>query len=60
MTTCKTAEKFKKLLDPATYLPGDNPRQSEMVLITRQHSLGLLRNGILDGESYALKTIAGN
>jgi hypothetical protein len=60
LTPVKEPEKYKKLLDPSTYLPGDNPRQSEMVLITGLHSLGLLRNGVLDRESYALKTIAGN
>jgi hypothetical protein len=59
-TPVEELEKFKKLFDPSTYLPGDNPRQSDMVLITGLHSLSLLKNGVIEGESFALRTITSN
>jgi len=60
LTQGKELGEYAKLLDPSTYLPGDNPRQSEMVLITGLHSLELLKNEILNTESFALKMVSGN
>ena len=60
LTPGKELEKYTKLLDPSTYLSGDNPRPGEMVLISGLHSLELLRNGVLNAESYALKIVSSN
>jgi hypothetical protein len=48
---------YKSLLDPATYLPGNDPGVPPMSLMSGLHSLELLKNGLLTIESNLLKSI---
>jgi hypothetical protein len=49
---------FKGLLDATIYLPGENPKSSEISLMTGLHSLMLLKNSLLTVELSALTSIA--
>jgi hypothetical protein len=49
---------YKNLLDPSTYLPGKNPEDPPMSLMSGLHSLEVLRNGLLTVESNLLKSVA--
>jgi uncharacterized protein with PQ loop repeat len=48
---------YKSLLDPATYLHGNDPGVRSMSLMSGLHSLELLKNGLLTVESYMLNSI---
>lgn len=50
-------ERFKGLLDPAIYLPDDNPAQAEMTLLSALHSLEILKNNLLAVESHTLISV---
>jgi uncharacterized protein with PQ loop repeat len=43
--------RYKKLLDPSTYLPGNDPGNGMMSLMSGLHSLEVMKNGILTVES---------
>ncbi len=49
---------FKGLIDASIYLPGENPKNSEISLMTGLHSLILLKSSLLTVELYALTSIA--
>jgi hypothetical protein len=49
--------RFRRLLDPTTYLPG-TPERGDISLMAGLHSLMLLKNGLLTVESNALTSIA--
>jgi hypothetical protein len=49
---------YKRLLDPATYLPGNDPEVLPVSLMSGLHSLELLKNGLLTIESNFLKSVA--
>ena len=49
---------FRRLMDASTYLPGENPKNSEISLMTGLHSLMLLKNSLLIVELYALTSIS--
>jgi uncharacterized protein with PQ loop repeat len=51
--------RYKKLLDPSTYLPGDDPGAGMMSLMSGLNSLEVMKNGILTVESCVLNEIAG-
>jgi hypothetical protein len=49
--------RYKKLLDPSTYLPGDDSGKDVISLMSGLHSLEVLKNGILTAESCVLNEI---
>jgi hypothetical protein len=49
---------YAKLLDPSAYLPQFNPEKDRVSLMTGQHMLELMKNGILTAESYALSVVS--
>jgi uncharacterized protein with PQ loop repeat len=51
-------QSYKSLLDPATYLPGNDPEVPPVSLMSGLHSLELLKNGLLTIESNFLKSVA--
>ncbi|MRR20296.1 hypothetical protein EG827_08890 [bacterium] len=51
---------YKKLLDPSVYFPEINPETDRVSLMSGLHMLGLLKNGVLTVESYALSEITGS
>jgi hypothetical protein len=51
---------FAKLLDPSVYFPETNPETDRVSLMTGLHMLGLMKNGVLTVESYALSEITGH
>ena len=50
--------RYKKLLDPSTYLPGGDPDKCAISLMSGLHSLEVMKNGILTVESCVLNEIA--
>ena len=50
--------KYAKLLDPSVYLPEFNPEKDRFSLMTGQHMLELMKNGVLTAESYALSVVS--
>jgi hypothetical protein len=46
-----------KLLDPSVYLPEINPETDRVSLMAGLHMLGLMKNGVITVESYALSSI---
>jgi len=51
---------YKKLLDPSVYFPEINPETDRVSLMIGLHMLGLMKNGVLTVESYALSAITGH
>lgn len=51
-------DRYKKLLDPSTYLPDGDPDKVQLSLMAGLHSLEVMKNGILTAESCVLKDIA--
>jgi hypothetical protein len=49
--------RYRNLLDPSTYLPGEAGVNSEISLMTGLHSLEVMKNGVLTVESCVLKQI---
>ena len=60
LSSAGNLQKYKGLLEPSVYLPGDIPESGGISLLSGLHSLELLKNSILTVESYMLKTIADN
>jgi hypothetical protein len=52
--------RYKKLLDPSTYLPGNDLGNGMMSLMSGLHSLEVMKNGILTAESCVLNKISRN
>jgi hypothetical protein len=52
--------RYKKLLDPSTYLPVNDPDKVSISLMSGLHSLEVMKNGILTAESGVLNEISGN
>jgi hypothetical protein len=50
--------KYAMLLDPSAYLPEFNPEKDRVSLMTGQHMLELMKNGVLTAESYALSVVS--
>jgi hypothetical protein len=50
--------KYAMLLDPSAYLPEFNPEKDRISLMTGQHMLELMKNGVLTAESYALSVVS--
>ena len=50
--------KYAKLLDPSVYLPEFNPEKDRVSMMTGQHMLELMKNGVLTAESYALSVVS--
>jgi hypothetical protein len=50
--------KYAMLLDPSSYLPEFNPEKDRVSLLTGQHMLELMKNGVLTAESYALSVVS--
>jgi hypothetical protein len=50
--------RYKKLLNPSTYLPGGDPDKVAISLMSGLHSLEVMKNGILTVESCVLNEIA--
>ncbi len=50
--------KYAMLLDPSVYLPEFNPEKDRVSLMTGQHMLELMKNGVLTAESYALSVVS--
>ena len=50
--------KYVMLLDPSSYLPEFNPEKDRVSLMTGQHMLELMKNGVLTAESYALSVVS--
>jgi hypothetical protein len=48
---------YIKLLDPSVYLPQINPETDRVSLMAGLHMLGLMKNGVITAESYALSAI---
>ena len=46
--------KYAMLLDPSAYLPEFNPEKDRVSLMTGQHMLELMKNGVLTAKSHAL------
>lgn len=51
---------YKKLLDPSVYFPEINPETGRVSLMIGLHMLGLMKNGVLTVESYALSETTGH
>jgi hypothetical protein len=49
--------RYKKLLDPSTYLPGDDIGKGAISLMSGLHSLEVMKNGMLTAESCVLNEI---
>ncbi len=49
--------RYMKLLDPSVYLPQINPETDRVSLMAGLHMLGLMKNGVITVESYALSSI---
>jgi hypothetical protein len=49
--------KYKKILDPSTYLPGENTSSGEISLMSGLHSLEIMKNGLLTVESCVVQKI---
>jgi hypothetical protein len=56
----KDIEAYKKLLDPAVFLPGDDKKDSDVSLLSGLHSLELMKNSLLTFESYMLSFLVNN
>jgi hypothetical protein len=52
--------RYKKLLDTSTYLPGNDPGNGMLSLMSGLHSLEVMKNGILTAESCVLNEISRN
>jgi hypothetical protein len=52
--------RYKKLLDPSTYLPGNDRGNGMMSLMSGLHSLEVMKTGILTAESCVLNEISRN
>jgi hypothetical protein len=50
--------RYKKMLEPSTYLSGENTGKSEISLMSGLHSLEIMKNGLLTVESCVLNEIA--
>jgi hypothetical protein len=50
--------RYKKMLEPVTYLSGENTGNSEISLMSGLHSLEIMKNGLLTVESYVINEIA--
>jgi hypothetical protein len=50
--------RYKNLLEPSTYLPGETPGSGEISLMSGLHSLEIMKNGLLTVESCVLNKIA--
>jgi hypothetical protein len=57
LTPDKDSGKFKGLLDPSIYLPGEIPAQTDLTLLSALHSIEILKNNLLAVESCMLAYI---
>jgi hypothetical protein len=53
-------EAYKRLIDPAVFLPGDDNKGSGVSLLSGLHSLELMKNSLLTFESYMLFSLVNN
>jgi hypothetical protein len=58
LTPDRDPGKFRGLLDPSFYLPGEIPGQPDLTLLSALHSIGILKNNLLAVESSMLTSIA--
>jgi hypothetical protein len=58
LTPDKDSDKFNGLLDPAIYLPGGIPAQTDLTLMSALHSIEILKNNLLPVEFCMLTYIA--
>jgi hypothetical protein len=58
ITSAEELLKYKKMLDPETFLPDGNPDKSNMSLLSALHSLEIMKNGLLTVESCILNKVA--
>jgi hypothetical protein len=56
----KDIEKYKGLLDPSIFLPGDKSKDDGISMMSALHALELLKNSILTVESYILVNMSNN
>jgi hypothetical protein len=56
----KDIEAYKKLLDPAVFLPSDENNGSGISLMSGLHSLELMKNSLLTFETYMLSSLVNN
>jgi hypothetical protein len=60
ITSAEELLKYKKILDPETFLPDGNPDKSNMSLLSALHSLEIMKNGLLTVESCILNKVASH
>jgi hypothetical protein len=59
-TSGEAVQKYKNLLEPSVFLPGEIQDGSQISLLSGLHSLELMKNNILTVESFMLTSFANN
>ena len=58
ITSAEDLIKYRKMLEPETFLPDGNPGRGEISLMSALHTLEIMKNGLLTVESCVLNKIA--